>query len=90
LHSILIIIGFAAACIITILPFKPRSARTSVLFSSARVIDIAAGLFAAEVEGVLEAAAADSEAYDRAMRISQYRTTVLPLLMSSDEAEKCD
>lgn len=88
LHSLLLLIGFTAAFIITIFPFKPRSAKTSIRLSCAKVIDLASGLFAAEVEGVLEGAVRNNEGYDHNLRASQHRATVLLLMVSRNKVDE--
>jgi hypothetical protein len=83
LFRLLVIIGFTAAFIITVFPFKPRSAKTSIRLKLAKIIDLTSGLFAAEVEGVLEEAEIGDDDYDHERRTSQYRRTVLSLVVST-------
>jgi hypothetical protein len=83
--SLLVLIGFTAAFIISLFP-KPQSAKKSVRKTLAKAIDNSAELFIEEIKGFLLKARVDGNAMESDTTIdaqlSQYRTRFLGLVVS--------
>ena len=83
-NSLLVIIGFAAAFIISLFP-KPTSARKIVRLRAAKVIDSLSDLYMDELKGFLLEAKNDDHTFDDnelETRAGIYRTKILGLVVS--------
>lgn len=80
--SLLVIIGFVAAFLISIFPFRVQSAKKSLRLGIAKSLDMVSALFASEVEGIINEAQMTDDAYDPNERTSIYRTKILALVVS--------
>jgi hypothetical protein len=80
----LVIIGFAAAFIISLFP-KPTSARKIVRLRAAKVIDSLSDLYMDELKGFLQEAKSDDLTFnddELEARAGIYRTKILGLVVS--------
>jgi len=84
INSLLVIIGFAAAFIISLFP-KPTSARKIVRLRAAKIIDSLSDLYMDELKGFLQESKNDNHTFDDnelEARAGIYRTKILGLVVS--------